>query len=151
MMSTLTRVTAQSPITNRGKLFKQTGPLLTVIYRSRKISMCKLNFFRKSLFLSAYIIASSAYSQSGTGNVTITGLRTGWNADQVAVIISGAIPNPAGCSMPDSFILNTTTPGYKTHYAAILTAMSLGRQVQIVVAPTGCLAERPVLWGITIN
>jgi hypothetical protein len=85
-----------------------------------------------------------------TGVVKISGLRTGWNADQVAVTISGAVPNPGGCSQPDGFILTPSTPGFKTHYAAILTAFAMNKDVQIIVADSGCTTNRPVFWGINI-
>ena len=95
---------------------------------------------------SAPILTSAAITEA----VKISGVRTGWNADQVAVTITGAIPNPARCSQPDGFILSPSTPGYKTHYATILTAFAMNKDVQIIVADTGCASNRPVFWGINI-
>ena len=102
------------------------------------------------LTLACIIFASQVQAQSSTGRVKITGIRTGWNSDQVAITFTGAVPNPAGCTAPDGIILNTTTPGFKTHYAAILTAFSTERDVEIIIAPTGCTVSRPVFWGIYV-
>ena len=89
-----------------------------------------------------------AFAQSTTGRVKITGVRTGWNSDQVAVSLTGTLPNPAGCSQPDGVILNVNTPGFKTHYATILAALTSDREVEIIIAPTGCNVNRPTFWGV---
>lgn len=114
------------------------------MYQERILKLGKFLVAGLSLALSA----SAVFSQASTGNVKITGMRTGWYSDQVAITISGAVPNPAGCSSPDGFILNTATPGYKTHYAAVLAAISLDRTVEIIVGPSNCVVGRPEFWGI---
>jgi hypothetical protein len=100
------------------------------------------------LILASAFFASQVQAQSSTGRVKISGIRTGWNADQVAITFSGSVPNPAGCSTPDGIILNTSTPGFKTHYAAILTALATEKDVEIIIAPDGCNVNRPLFWGI---
>ena len=100
------------------------------------------------LILASAFLALQVQAQSSTGRVKISGIRTGWNADQVAITFSGSVPNPAGCSTPDGIILNTSTPGFKTHYAAILTALATEKDVEIIIAPDGCNVDRPLFWGI---
>ena len=95
--------------------------------------------------------AATSWAQTTSAWTTISSIRTGWNADQVAIILNGTIPNPAGCSMPDGIILNTSTPGYKTHYATILAAMMAEKEVAIAVANTGCILDRPIFWGISLK
>jgi hypothetical protein len=102
------------------------------------------------LIIAFAFFASQVQAQSSTGRVKISGIRTGWNADQVGITFTGTVPNPAGCSTPDGIILNTTTPGFKTHYAAILTALATEKEVEIIIAPTGCNVNRPVFWGIYV-
>lgn len=93
-------------------------------------------------------LTTQAIAQSSTGRVKITSIRTGWNSDQVAVTTSGALPNPGGCPSPDGVILTPATPGYKTHYATILTAITADKEIEIIIAPTGCTSGRPTFWGI---
>lgn len=94
--------------------------------------------------------ATHAMAQSSTGRVKITGVRTGWNSDQVAVITSGTLPNPASCPSPDGVILTPSIPGYKTHYATILTAIAADKEVEITVANAGCTSGRPTFWGVNM-
>lgn len=108
-----------------------------------------MKFFIPLLVCGA-LIASQASAQSTTGRVKVTGIRTGWNADQIAVTFSKAVPNPAGCSTPDGVILNASTPGYKQHYAAILAAMVAEKEIEVIVANTGCTVNRPVFWGVYV-
>jgi hypothetical protein len=82
--------------------------------------------------------------------VYIAGIRTGWAADQVAVTFSTQIPNPAGCTQPDGIIMNSSVPGFKTHYALILSALAMGRPVEVTVSPSECLVNRPLLWGLNM-
>jgi hypothetical protein len=67
-------------------------------------------------------IASPGFAQTSTG-ASITGVRTGWNADSFAVTTLETIVNPAGCPTPDGYISDKSFPGYNTYYAAALTAL----------------------------
>lgn len=107
-----------------------------------------IKFFTKAAIFS--LISLNVFAQTTTPPLKITTVRTGWNSDQVAVILNGNIPNPASCSTPDSIILNTETPGFKTHYATILSAMLNDKDVSIVVANQGCTVGRPVFWGVYV-
>jgi hypothetical protein len=99
------------------------------------------------LFMVSITASQPCLAVATVEGATITAIRTGWYADQVAVVIDKPIPNPSNCPTADGFVLNSSTPGFKTHYAAILTAMALERKVTIVVGD-GCVADRPAFWGI---
>lgn len=100
-------------------------------------------------FLVVYSMLQCSLSSAAvvTGGVVITGIRTGWNSEQVGITINSAIPNPSNCPNLDGIVINTQTPGFKTHYATVLTAYSLGKTVNFVIGD-GCSSGRPVFWGV---
>lgn len=97
------------------------------------------------------LASSAACAQTATGAVHITQIVTGWGTDHFSVDIDGTIPNPAGCGASDLTGTGVEDPGYKTFYAAALTAMSTDKPVMIVVSNTQCSGVRPKLIGISIN
>jgi hypothetical protein len=95
-------------------------------------------------------MASPSLAQTMTG-ATITGVRTGWNADSFAVTTVQPIVNPANCSTPDGYISDKSLPGYNTYYAAALTAMiASSPSVAVTVHDTECFGGRPKLIGINL-
>ena len=98
------------------------------------------------------LVAATATAQTRTGVTHITKLGTGWSADSVYVILSNALPNPAGCTYNDLIAMDSNTPGYKTHYANFLTAFSLDKSVDVIVSNTSCAGSagntRPQVIGI---
>ena len=94
--------------------------------------------------------ASPALAQ-GTTAATVTMIRTGWNADQFAVVTAEPIINPARCPTPDGYLSEKSLPGYSTYYAAALTAYLAHRRVHIIVHNSECFAARPKLIGINLT
>jgi len=84
-------------------------------------------------------------------SVSITRIRTGWNADSFAIETNQAISNPANCPTSDAYLSDSSQPGYKTYYAATLTAFSLGKPVAVIISDTECLAGRPKILGIYLS
>jgi len=107
----------------------------------------------KSTILGVALALSStaAFSQTVTGPVHITQIVTGWGTEHFSVSLDSAIPNPAGCGATDLTGTGVEDAGYKTFYAAALTALSTDRPVQIVVSNNQCSGVRPKLIGISIN
>jgi hypothetical protein len=95
--------------------------------------------------------AFAAQAQTEVGPVQIKMIRTGWNGDAVAVVTDLPVVNPAKCSTPDGYMTEIAAAGYKTHYAAILTAFAMGKKIRIVVAPNECVATRPKIWGVYVE
>jgi hypothetical protein len=95
-------------------------------------------------------IASPGFAQTSTG-ASITGVRTGWNADSFAVTTVEPIVNPASCPTPDGYISDKSFPGYNTYYAAALTALiAPSASMVVTVHNTECFAGRPKLIGINL-
>lgn len=86
----------------------------------------------------------------GTGNVTITRIRTGLDADQFAIVTREPMINPAGCAVPDGYVATATKGGYKETYAAALSAMYSGKQVQVTLSDLDCAAQRPRVMGVQV-
>src|SRR5215467_10322600 len=74
---------------------------------------------------------------------TIKEIRTGWNADQFAIVTNEPIANPAGCPTPDGYVTDSSQPGYNTYYVAAITAFVERAQIVVVAAEQGCVAGRP--------
>ena len=100
-------------------------------------------------FLVCGILAAEALAAE-TGPVTIKRIRTGWASDTFAIETDEAILNPAGCSMPDGYISDTSHPGYKTYYAAVLMAFSSGKPVNVIVSNTECYSGRQKIMGVYV-
>jgi hypothetical protein len=116
------------------------------------IANTKEKQMKKVIFGAVLALASTAtLAQTAIGPVHITQVVTGWGTDHFSVNIDGAIPNPAGCGAIDLAGTGVEDPGYKTFYAAALTAMSTDKTVLIVVSNSQCSGVRPKLIGITIN
>lgn len=94
--------------------------------------------------------SAGAAGEVTSGKTKITRIGTGWNADVVSVALAITIPNPGGCTKNDIIIIDTTTAGYKTHYAALLSAHVSQSDVQVVIAGSGCLYDRPILAGVFV-
>jgi ABC-type proline/glycine betaine transport system substrate-binding protein len=99
----------------------------------------------------ALSVACGARAQSMTGPVDITMVRTGWNADAMAVVTAQPIINPAGCPTADGYVSTSSRSGYQTYLSATLTAFALSTPVVIAVLDTECEAGRPVLIGINLS
>jgi hypothetical protein len=85
----------------------------------------------------AFLLMSSA---------SIAGAWTAWavpvRVDVVrsdGIMVYGSFGNPDGCSESDQFFIATTHPQYNQIYAAVMVAMSSGRQ--IMAYADSCAAE----------
>ncbi|MCK9538219.1 hypothetical protein [Dokdonella sp.] len=105
---------------------------------------------RMTLVMLCIAMAQIASAQSSTGTVSIDGIRTGWNLDAFAIETVQPIINPASCSAPDGYMIDSTMPGYQTFLSASLTAFSLNFPVAITVDGTRCVAQRPRIVGVNI-
>jgi len=89
-------------------------------------------------------------SAADAGPLTITRIRTGWASDTFAIETDQAIVNPAGCATPDGYISDSSHPGYKTYYAAVLMAFSSGKPVNVIVSNTECYSGRSKIMGVYV-
>lgn len=95
-------------------------------------------------------LATSAFAQQMiVANVTM--VRTGWNSDSFAVVTAEQVINPANCSVPDGYISEQSLPGYRTYYAAALSALTLNTPVIVAVHNTECFSGRPKIIGINLQ
>ena len=105
---------------------------------------------RLALLLTSCLAFTAPLQAQTTVFGSITLVRTGWNAESFAVILSGPVANPANCATPDGYITEGSQPGYKTYYAAVLTAYATQRPVMAVVHNTECWGGRPKLIGVNL-
>lgn len=105
--------------------------------------------FKTVLFtaIAMYTLHSGSAVAAVTGVVKVTQLRTGWDADQIAIETQEPYLNPAGCPAVDGYVSNASKPGHKEHYTAILTAMSTGMALRVVVSDTDCASGHPRIMG----
>lgn len=97
-------------------------------------------------------LSAGAFAQTVVGPVAVKRVRTGWDFDGFAIETGQVIVNPAGCSTPDGYVSDVNQPGYKIHYAAVLTAYGTGKNVQVTVHNTVCgFAGRPKIIGINLE
>lgn len=96
-------------------------------------------------------LSSPAFSQQTSTGGTVTVVRTGWNVDSFAIITAEPIVNPAHCATPDGYISQISFPGYRTYYAAALTAFVAKVPIVITVSNSECFAGRPKLIGINLH
>lgn len=97
----------------------------------------------------ALLLAAPALAQTHvTGSITL--VRTGWQDDSFAVALNVPTRNPAFCSAPDGYISQLSLPGYRTYYAAALTAFAARQPVTVVVHDSECFAGRPKIVGINM-
>lgn len=102
------------------------------------------------LAAAAALVASDAAAQSAT-DADIRLIRTGWNDDAFAIETQQPILNPANCPTPNGYISFMSLPGYRTFYAAALTAYVAKRPVTIVVHDSECVSGTwPKLIGINL-
>lgn len=104
---------------------------------------------RALALLSSVLLAAPALAQTHV-NGSISLLRTGWNTDSFAVVLNVPNQDPAFCGTNDGYITHSSLPGYKTYYAAALTAFSMKQPVTVVVHNTECFGGRPKLIGINM-
>jgi len=95
-------------------------------------------------------LTASADAQTNSTAVTITMVRTGWNADSFAIVTTGPMVNPAHCATPDGYISEASKPGYKTYYSAALAAFTTNMPLIVAVHNTECYAGRPVIIGLNL-
>lgn len=107
----------------------------------------------KSIIIGAALVlaTSASFAQTTVGPVHLQQVVTGWNSEAFSVNAGTAMPNPAGCGATDLAGTSINNPGYKTFYAAALTAMANDTPVLIVVSNSACEGARPRLIGITLN
>ncbi len=80
-------------------------------------------------------------------------IKTGWGIDAFGITPVGqaAIVNPASCSLTDQYMADLSlSVGYKTYYAAALTAFSLQKKIYVIVSNTQCSQSRPMIIGIDL-
>ena len=106
---------------------------------------------RSFLIALAFLGLSAPVFAQQTTVATVTLLRTGWNNDSFAVVTAEPIINPAGCPTSDGHISDISLPGYRTYYAAALTAITTNLRVVIVVHNSECFGSRPKLIGINLQ
>jgi ABC-type proline/glycine betaine transport system substrate-binding protein len=90
------------------------------------------------------------FAQTSSSPGTITAIDTGWSSDSIGVTNTAPVINPAGCSGNVHYVATSSSAGYNTFYAAILTAYSTGAQVVFVVSNTVCTFSAPTIIGVNI-
>lgn len=105
---------------------------------------------RLASVMTLWCASNCVLAQTAAGPLNIVSIRTGWAEDSFAILSAAAPVNPANCATPDGYTSSVAHPGYKTHYAAALTAFAMSKQVYIVVSNTTCYLGRPVIWSIQL-
>jgi len=106
---------------------------------------------RKVLALVLLAASTGAAAQTTTSPVPIKQLVAGWGYDSFSISIGTALPNPAGCPSNDMAVVSLDSPGYKTYYAAALTAFNSDSPVSLVLSNTACEGPRPRIIGIQLG
>lgn len=104
----------------------------------------------KKLIAIAIIATTSATAaaQTTTSPAHITQVSTGWGYDSFSLFVSTPLPNPAGCALTDSATVSADSSGYKTYYAAALTAFTNDFPVTLVISNSACEGSRPRIVGV---
>jgi hypothetical protein len=113
-----------------------------------------MSFISKSVAVVASLVGVASWSvnaQTIIPHTTITSVGTGWGADSFALWITSPIPNPANCPSVDLVSSISTDPGYKTYYAAALTAWATNSPVTIIVSNTQCTENRPRIIAVNLE
>jgi len=97
------------------------------------------------------VVSTGAAAQQTTAPAHIAQIVTGWGYDSFSVNLGTAISNPAGCPASDMAVVSTDSPGYKTYYAAALTAFANDLPVSLVISTTACEGTRPRIIGIQMT
>src|SRR5687768_8328586 len=81
--------------------------------------------FMRILFIVLTLMGFSLSTYAGPP-LAVSGMiktiRTGWNVEAFGIEMNEPMQNPANCPLPDGYIADSSQPGYKTYYAAALTA-----------------------------
>lgn len=102
--------------------------------------------------LALSLVSGTAFAQTQVGPVAIRTISTGWASDTFGIGTGTTATNPANCPSTDFYASTSADPGYKTYYAAALTALSSGINVTIVVDNASCASNgRPKLVGLALN
>ena len=96
-------------------------------------------------------VSFAAAAQTTTAPARITQIVTGWGGDSFSVNIGTPLPNPAGCQATDIAASSAPNAGYKTYYAAALTAFANDTPVVLVLSNTECQGARPQLIGVMLS
>jgi len=96
-------------------------------------------------------LSASAIGQTTTATAHISQLVTGWGYDSFTVNLGTPIVNPANCPTNDAAVVSYDSQGYKTYYAAALTAFTTDSPVQLVISNTTCEGPRPRIIGIQMT
>ncbi|MFC5741148.1 hypothetical protein [Dyella tabacisoli] len=101
--------------------------------------------------ITAIAMSGSIFAQSSSGQIYVNRMSTGWGTDSFGISTSGnTAVNPAGCSNTDLYSIDGTDPGYKTFYAAALTAYTNGTPVEVIISNQNCRQGRPMILGISL-
>lgn len=106
---------------------------------------------RSALALFILLFSGTGFAQTAINHVSIKSIVTGWAADGFGLILNATVSNPAGCPQADMVSIVSTDPGYKTFYAAALTAWSTNSPVTLIVYNDQCSWVRPKILGITLE
>lgn len=95
----------------------------------------------------ALAAAAPAPAQTEVSGAVKT-VRTGWNADSFAIVLSGRQANPASCPTVDGYLADAAQPGYDTYLDAVLAAYRAGSLVTLAIDNAACAQGRPRLIGV---
>ncbi|KAF1006882.1 MAG: hypothetical protein GAK28_02201 [Luteibacter sp.] len=97
------------------------------------------------------LVSTASFAQYQTPPARITQIVTGWASDSFSLNMGAPAYNPAGCQATDIYASDISNPGYKTFYAAALTAFATDTPVVLVVSTTECQGARPKLMSVTLT
>jgi hypothetical protein len=108
-------------------------------------------WFAVTALILSSLMPSAAFAQTSTPELTtITHISTGWGCDCFGLTVDKPTINPANCPIAGSYVADTTVGGFKTHYAAALAAMSMGRRIMVTVYNDRCIHGRAAILGLSI-
>ena len=101
-------------------------------------------------FIFALFVTPCAFGQERVSNVSINHISTDWNQDTI-ILVPSSMGYTGTCPNIDGYAVSSSQPGYKTMYAAALTALSMSAKINIIVDNRGnCTNGRPRMIGITV-
>ncbi|MBB6253380.1 hypothetical protein [Nitrospirillum iridis] len=82
--------------------------------------------------------------------VKIGTFGAGWYSAQFSITpATGSVYNPDGCKLSDLYVIDPSLGGANIFSSALITAYSLGHQVQLTIA--GCFNDRPSIIGVAVR
>lgn len=109
------------------------------------------DFNQLQLQLNANKPQSAAAAPAFTPWARVTALQAGWVIDRMLVFLDAPVmTNPDNCPLvTNGYIINEADIGRNVFYAMLISAVTTGKQVALVIS--GCFGDRPRVISVALR